>query len=87
MKLGEGVVVPSREESTNRWSGSKWLSLKTHIQVTLYGLKRLYLGIYVYINICIYMCAITIDVRRDHEFEGEGYMGRFHGRKEKERML
>lgn len=81
-----GEVGLPREEYTNWLFGAKWSSLKTHIQVTLYGLKGLYLGIYIYINIHVYMCAITVDARRDHEFEGEGCRGRFHGRKEKERL-
>ena len=42
-------------------------------------------NIYVYKNIYIYMHAI--DARRDHDLKerSEGYMGRFHGRKDKER--
>jgi hypothetical protein len=42
-----------------------------YIQVTLHGLSRLYLGMYIHIHIHTYMHAITIsEIARDHEFEG-----------------
>lgn len=43
-----------REE--NNWvSSAKRLALETYMQVTLYGFNRLYLGLYMYIEIHIYM--------------------------------
>lgn len=52
-------------------SGSS--TLKTHIQVTLYGLNRLCLVIHMYehICICIYMQKSTISEKRSHGFERE----------------
>lgn len=43
--------------------------MKTDIQVTLYGLSRLYLGMWG--GHTIHMHAITVNERRGYEFEGE----------------
>ena len=61
--------------------------LKTHIQITLYGLNKLYSGIHAY----TYTYAITINKKkkRCHEFEGEHrrVYDRFEGRKGKRKIL
>lgn len=62
------------------------VTLKTHRQITLYGLNELYLGI------CItdtYMHAVTVDEKRgmDLKESGEEYMGRFGGRRGESKML
>lgn len=43
----EEIVFP-REEHANRFCNTKWSTQKTHIQVTLPRLSRIYLGIYIY---------------------------------------
>lgn len=61
-KLSVGKVVLPREEHSNGLSSVKWSALKTCIQVTLYGLNRLYSGIYTYVYVYMhtdtYLCAI-----------------------------
>lgn len=52
MLKAEETVYP-REEHTTWLFNTKWSALKTHIQVTLYRLSRLYVGID--INISIYI--------------------------------
>lgn len=44
------LIVFSREEHNNWLSNTKWAALKTCIRVTLFRLRRLYLGIYTYIH-------------------------------------
>lgn len=54
----------------------KWPALETYIQVTLYVLNKLYRKIYA--DSYAYIHAITIDDKRDREFEGDqaGIYGR-----------
>lgn len=58
-------------------------SMKTYIYMTLYGLNRLYLGIYLYVY--TYMQVITINEIETMSLNvsREGYMGRFLERKVK----
>lgn len=52
--LGAGEIVFLREEQTNWVSITKWSNLKTYINVTVYKVSRLYLGMY----ICMYVYAV-----------------------------
>jgi hypothetical protein len=45
-KLGAREVILPREGHTNWLSSAKWSALKTYIQLALYGINRIYLGIY-----------------------------------------
>lgn len=60
------MVFP-REEHTTYLSTTKSSALNTYIQVALYGPKRLFMNMRVYID--IYACSNN--KRRAHEFEGE----------------
>lgn len=51
-KSGHGIFGFPRETHTNWLYTVKWSALKTYILVT-YGLNKLYLGIDMYINICM----------------------------------
>lgn len=65
--MGIGEVLIPKEEHTNCFLSAKWSSLETSLQVILWGLSKLYLGIF----ICIYTYAITISEKIDHDFESE----------------
>lgn len=62
------MVLPT-EEHTNCLSSAKMVSPKSLIQTTLYELRILCLGIYVYM--CMYICLHTITMKEEHEFERE----------------
>ena len=49
-KLGPGEVVFPREEHTIWLSSANQSALKTYIQVTLYGLNKLYVGTYMCVD-------------------------------------
>lgn len=65
-----------REEHTDWLSTDKWPALETYMQVMLYVLNKLFRKIYV--DSYTFIHAITIDEKRDHEFEGDqaGIYGR-----------
>ena len=72
-----------REEHTNY---AKWSATKTQLQVTFYGLNRLYLGLDTYIHICMQEQLVkkeTMNLERN----GEEYVKGFRGRKEKREKL
>lgn len=48
--LPEGEVVFPREEHTNWFSNAKWSDFNIQIQLTLYSLRRLYVGIYMHVT-------------------------------------
>lgn len=58
----EELVLP-REEHTNWLFSDKQSAQKTYLQVTLYGINRLYLGIYTHTH----MHAITISGEKKKE--------------------
>lgn len=49
------MVALPKEEHIDSSSTAKQPALKTYIQVTFYELTRLYLGIYVHMQICLCM--------------------------------
>ena len=57
----------------------EWSALKTHIQVTLYGLNRLCLVIHMYEHICIYMHTLLISNKKAMDLNESrvGHMGKF----------
>jgi hypothetical protein len=65
-KAGSGRGVFPREEHTNWLSNAKWSTLKRYLQVALYRLNRLYLGIYESIHICMQLAGKN----RGNEFGG-----------------
>lgn len=67
--MEDGEVFFLGEEHTNC---AKWSVMKTQLQVTFYGLNRLYLGLIIYVH--TYMRAGTISEKRDYEF-GEEWGG------------
>jgi hypothetical protein len=74
-------VAFGREEPMNWLSNAKCSALKTYIQVAVYGLNRLYLGIYMYVD------AITISKRGEEGMNlkenCQRYGGGFGGREGK----
>lgn len=74
-----GGTVFLKEGHINWLSNNKFSALKTYIQVTMFRLSRLHLGththkcsciyIYIHIYVCIYMHVITINEKRDNEYE------------------
>lgn len=50
-KMKAGEVLFPRVVHTNWLSSGEWSFIKTFIQVIVYGLSGLYLGIYIYVNI------------------------------------
>jgi hypothetical protein len=80
-----GEIAFSGEEYTDWLSSTKWSTLKLYMSVTLYRLRRLYVGMYIYIiylSISIWMHIIAINFfineKRGHEFDKE--QGRVYGR-------
>lgn len=70
-----------RERHTYWLSSAKRSAQKIYTEVTLYGFSRLYLGMYMFIQIHILMQKQLM--KKGHEFEGEweGHMNGFGGRK------
>ena len=55
-KAGKGVGSPVVEEHTGLFSSPKRSVLEEiYIQVTSYGLSRLYLRLHMYVEVCIFM--------------------------------
>lgn len=61
--------------------------LKIYIQITLYVLNRLYLGIYMFIK--LYIHVVTISEKRGHELGGEqrGIAGKVQREEKEGKML
>ena len=55
--------------------------LKTCIQVALYGLNRLYFGIYIYTSTCIHIITISVERSQGFERKQRGTYGRVDGGK------
>jgi hypothetical protein len=71
-RLGAGKVVFLREEHINWLSSAQWV--RPENIKTLYGLKRLYLGItYMHVCVCkhiyVHICMQLIISEKSHKFE------------------
>lgn len=85
-KTGRKRSVFLREEHTNGSSKAKQSVRKTHIQIALYVLNRLYLK---YVSEYVKRHATTIGEKRGYEFEGDlkECVGEFGRRKRREEMF
>lgn len=71
------------EEHTNC---AKWSAMKIELQVTFYGLDRLYLGLCMYIYICMQEQLVKKETM-NLEKSGEEYIKGFGGRRGKREKL
>ena len=68
-EIGKRKVIFPKKVNTNLLSSAKQSSLKPYIQVTLYGLYRLYRNMHIYAN--TYTHHTKVILKGGHEFEGE----------------
>lgn len=60
------------QKITHRWlPNAKCLALKTYMQVTLYGLSKSFIGIYMHI-LCTYACDNNENTGHDLKESGDG---------------
>lgn len=82
------MAIPWKEHTNSFLSNGNWSTLKTHIQVTLYGLNHVYIRIcmYVQITICIQSQLMKREAMNLKDSR-EGFKAGFKGRKGKGEML